>query len=60
VEGRVVKVSDEIPSLRPFVHLAEGGKFYEEFHDKAHPGGQYIENKDQKRRVMKELGIAEL
>lgn len=56
----MVKVSDEIPSLRPFVHLAEGGKFYEEFHDKAHPGGQYIENKDQKRRVMKELGIAEL
>ena len=58
--GKVVKLSDRIPHLPKNVYLPSGGKFYEEFNDSSHPHGQWIDNKHEKRRVMKKLNLAEV
>lgn len=60
VDGECVRVSENIPNIRDGVYLPSGGKWYEEFNDKANPHGRFIENKAQKRQVLKELHLAEV
>lgn len=60
IGGKFVKVSEEVPKLRKPVFLPEGGKFYEEFNDEAHPMGQWVDSKDEKRRIMRELNLEEV
>lgn len=60
VDGEFVKVSDEIPKLRSSVFLPAAGAFEPHLADKAHPFGRYVGTKAEKRRIMSELGVAEL
>lgn len=60
IDGEVVKVSDKVPSLRPPVFLKSDGEFIEEFATKEHPKGQWVANKDEKRRILDDLHLAEV
>lgn len=60
IDGEVVKVSDRLPSLRKSVYLKSEGEFVEEFATREHPRGQWVKNKDEKRRIMQEMKLAEV
>lgn len=59
IDGELVKVSDRVPSLKPFVYFpGHGANDHSGYYSEGL--GKFVKSKDHKREILKKKGWAEV